>query len=496
MPYKEPSSFLSIKSLTTKIVEEKASPTPKYHDSTSPKPKTLAKLAPIIVVIKICKVPAIRMGLPRLLISRKSSSIPIKKSTNAIPISGKKFKTSEARGSKIADEAIKRIVSRRKKHNLEFFINLSNQIIRDSRELDRVKFADISALPKGYDKSLLPRDREGKLKIIDVSMTKLYARVCQSVLDAMLEQNVKGSEISKFVREEAWIVGSCNGYWPVEPNRNIVRFLDVLGKKVANKYAQKYPFDILNSFTSEEIRNNKPIDILMNAAVDFAIDYSNDNTILKQDKGTTWNKFTDVAGISSYSVQTPTTIASVRGTEFEISSDEEASTLIVEEGEVDFKADNEEVIVKSNEKFMVKREKLKDRMTKKMEKLEMGLKDRERMAKRVEKNVKRMEKVKERVMRRAKMEEGKVKELFEKTKKGEISREEFEKRTKLKPNAARKVFEMDKKVNREVERVKQIKTIKEEVKEVRKDLKSKIENNVENRRLRYDEAKIRRRIDS
>jgi len=223
---------------------------------------------------------------------------------------------------------------------------------------------------------------------------------------------------------------------------------------------------------------------------------SNDNTILKQDKGTTWNKFTDVAGISSYSVQTPTTIASVRGTEFEISSDEEASTLIVEEGEVDFKADNEEVIVKSNEKFMVKREKLKDRMTKKMEKLEMGLKDRERMAKRVEKNVKRMEKVKERVMRRAKMEEGKVKELFEKTKKGEISREEFEKRTKLKPNAARKVFEMDKKVNREVERVKQIKTIKEEVKEVRKDLKSKIENNVENRRLRYDEAKIRRRIDS
>lgn len=222
---------------------------------------------------------------------------------------------------------------------------------------------------------------------------------------------------------------------------------------------------------------------------------SNDNTILKQDRGTTWNKFTDVAGISSYSVQTPTTIASVRGTEFEISSDEEASVLMVEEGEVDFKADNEEVRVKPNEKFMVKRKKLKDRMAKKMEKLEMGLKDHERMAKRVEKNVKRMEKVKERVIRRSNLEEGKVKELFEKTKKGEISREEFEKRTKLKPNTVKKVFEMDKKVNREVERVKQIKTIKEEVKkniEVRKDL---IENNIEDRRLRYDEAKIRRRVE-
>lgn len=48
--------------------------------------------------------------------------------------------------------------------------------------------------------------------------------------------------------------------------------------------------------------------------------------------GETWNKVTKISGISEFTIETPTTVATVRGTEFTLNSEE----LDVTEGEVDY----------------------------------------------------------------------------------------------------------------------------------------------------------------
>jgi len=63
-------------------------------------------------------------------------------------------------------------------------------------------------------------------------------------------------------------------------------------------------------------------------------DLTKDNVVVKQASGTTWNKFTGLSGVKGYEVETPTTVATVRGTEFGIN----LSEVIVGEGEVDVAA--------------------------------------------------------------------------------------------------------------------------------------------------------------
>jgi len=62
-------------------------------------------------------------------------------------------------------------------------------------------------------------------------------------------------------------------------------------------------------------------------------DLSKDLAIIKQSKGTTWNKFTGLSGLRGLEVETPTTVATVRGTEFKVS----AKQVIVAEGNVEVK---------------------------------------------------------------------------------------------------------------------------------------------------------------
>jgi len=53
--------------------------------------------------------------------------------------------------------------------------------------------------------------------------------------------------------------------------------------------------------------------------------------------GETWNKITRLSGISEYTIETPTTVATVRGTEFMLNMDE----IMVKDGEVEFGPINE-----------------------------------------------------------------------------------------------------------------------------------------------------------
>ncbi|MBI4141156.1 FecR domain-containing protein [Candidatus Woesearchaeota archaeon] len=67
---------------------------------------------------------------------------------------------------------------------------------------------------------------------------------------------------------------------------------------------------------------------------------SKNHPIVKQ-TGTTWNKFLTVTGIDGFTVHTSTSVASVRGTAFELNDDH----LIVGEGEVSYTRDEQTILV-------------------------------------------------------------------------------------------------------------------------------------------------------
>lgn len=62
-----------------------------------------------------------------------------------------------------------------------------------------------------------------------------------------------------------------------------------------------------------------------------------DSVSIKQNSGSTWNKFLGLVGMTSYSVTTPTTVATVRGTAFGVTASDNSSELFVGEGTVNLK---------------------------------------------------------------------------------------------------------------------------------------------------------------
>ena len=70
---------------------------------------------------------------------------------------------------------------------------------------------------------------------------------------------------------------------------------------------------------------------------------------LKQKSGTTWNKFTNLLGVNGMSVQTPTTVISVRGTSFEVT----LNSVVVAEGIVNVEHNEKVMRVKGEEKLNI-----------------------------------------------------------------------------------------------------------------------------------------------
>lgn len=72
------------------------------------------------------------------------------------------------------------------------------------------------------------------------------------------------------------------------------------------------------------------------------LDTITDNRIhITQLSGETWNKVTKISGISTFEVETPTTVATVRGTEFFVSVGDEDDIVAVSEGDVDVSPAND-----------------------------------------------------------------------------------------------------------------------------------------------------------
>lgn len=79
-------------------------------------------------------------------------------------------------------------------------------------------------------------------------------------------------------------------------------------------------------------------------------DLEKENLLLRQEKGSTWNKFTGLLGVSGLSIETPNTVATVRGTSFGVDMD----AVLVAEGKVEVELDGEKLMILSEEKAIIK----------------------------------------------------------------------------------------------------------------------------------------------
>ena len=82
----------------------------------------------------------------------------------------------------------------------------------------------------------------------------------------------------------------------------------------------------------------------------FIKDLATQHLKVDQSSGSTWNKFTGLAGVEGLSIETPTTVATVRGTGFGVEMDQ----ILVGEGEVEVEYKGEKYVIKAGKKAVIK----------------------------------------------------------------------------------------------------------------------------------------------
>lgn len=79
-----------------------------------------------------------------------------------------------------------------------------------------------------------------------------------------------------------------------------------------------------------------------------------ENVAIKQDQGLTWNKVTKLFNANNFDVKTPNSVASVRGTEFEIKiNDNESTEVTLVDGKIDVVNGNDNCTLNNFEKVLI-----------------------------------------------------------------------------------------------------------------------------------------------
>jgi len=82
----------------------------------------------------------------------------------------------------------------------------------------------------------------------------------------------------------------------------------------------------------------------------FIKDLAKSHIKAEQPTGSTWNKFTGLAGVEGLSIETPTTVATVRGTDFGVDMEQ----ILVGEGEVEVEYKGEKYVIKAGKKAVIR----------------------------------------------------------------------------------------------------------------------------------------------
>lgn len=176
------------------------------------------------------------------------------------------------------------------------------------------------------------------------------------------------------------------------------------------------------------------------------LDLAKQNIQLKQDSGETWNKFTALAGVNGLSIQTPTTVATVRGTAFGLGM----ASLMVGEGKVDYTFEGETIAVEQDEKAELEVINADGTAKKKLTKKALTQTDRDKIAGKMQRTVKILKKMREmevkknsfiakQLQKRYNIDEAKIREYLDRADMGEFDLDELEKKSPVKIEAVRKI---------------------------------------------------------
>lgn len=195
------------------------------------------------------------------------------------------------------------------------------------------------------------------------------------------------------------------------------------------------------------------------------LDLAKQNIALKQDSGETWNKFTALAGVGGLSIQTPTTVATVRGTAFGVGM----TSLMVGEGKVDYTFDGETMTVEQDEKAELETVAQDGTSKKKMVKKALTQTDQDKIAGKMQRTVKILKKLREmevkknsfianQLQKRYNIDEAKIKEYLDRADAGEFNLDELEKKSPVKLAAVTKIKGITQEIidqNKQAERIAQ-----------------------------------------
>lgn len=174
--------------------------------------------------------------------------------------------------------------------------------------------------------------------------------------------------------------------------------------------------------------------------------------------GKLWNKFTDLAGVSSYSVTTPKTVATVRGTEYGIDLTREDIVHLAAEGHVDISAEGEELELAELEKIVYGT---------KLSKQQLTPEDARYIIKNLKKTLEQLKKIRwnhitrqqfilSQVRRQYKIDDASIRDGLDKIDAGEIDYESYIDQLPFKPKAAVKFIRLTKLIQEQIKLIKQV----------------------------------------
>jgi hypothetical protein len=174
-------------------------------------------------------------------------------------------------------------------------------------------------------------------------------------------------------------------------------------------------------------------------------DLSKDSLQIEQTEGSTWNKFTGLTGVNELSVKTPTTVATVRGTEFGV----EMRGVLVGEGVVEVTGDGETFLIKAGKKIVIRDGKLVEEDLTPEEKARILSKMQNTLEKMKRLRMQEIEKkqfIYEKMKAKYDITDEEVKEYLERADNGEFDLEEVEKKAPVKVEGLKKVKEITEKI--------------------------------------------------
>lgn len=215
------------------------------------------------------------------------------------------------------------------------------------------------------------------------------------------------------------------------------------------------------------------------------LELSKRNPSVRVEQGTTWNKFTKIIGVNSFSIETPTSVATVRGTEFEASYDKESgeSDVAVGEGNIEVSSEGEVQKVQADEKLIKLKNKkmLKRALTAEEKKIMQAriLKSIQRLKRLRELQIKRQGKILNLLKSRYNVSEESIQRGLRKVDLGEANEEEIIAKLPVKPAFISRIQKINNEIKQQVKNAEALGISREQVlEEIKADYREKLKERI------------------